>query len=271
MSDVVLAAVLLGLFGFLIGPLLGIAADRLVERESFVPTHRCQRCQADLGGVRALLPFASWRRRCPADASHPRWRYPLIDVSAAAALAVAGWRFGFTWQLWPYVAFFAALVVMLVIDVEHHLLLNVLTYPTLAIGAFSVLVLSGPNGYSDGINAAFITAAIFGVAFLALHLVYPPGLGLGDVKLIPSLTLFIGWLTVDTLEAIQRSLYMFIAASFSLSVVGLSMRVWVKKQPEERFEHQPDDWVPGEVPMGPFLAVATIATIALTQPASLGG
>lgn len=267
----VLAAVLLGVFGLLIGPLLGIAADRLVERESFVLTHRCQRCQTDLGGVRALLPFASWRRSCPRDGGHPRWRYPLIDVASAAALAVAGWRFGFTWQLWPYVAFFAALVVMLVIDIEHHLLLNVLTYPTLLVGAFAVMVLSGPNGYSEAVNPAFIAAAVFGVAFLALHLAYPPGLGLGDVKLIPSLALFIGWLTTDTLDGIQRALYMFIGASFALAVVGLSMRAWAGRQPPERFAHHPEDWVPGEVPMGPFLAVATIATIALTQPASLGG
>lgn len=160
---------------------------------------------------------------------------------------------------------------MVVIDIEHHLLLNLLTYPTLGAGTFAVLVLSGPNGFSDGVNPAFITAAVFGMAFLLLHVVYPPGLGLGDVKLIPSLALFIGWLTVDTLDAIQRSLYMFIGASFSLSVVGLSMKAWAKRQPVERFADQPDDWVAGEVPMGPFLAVATIVTIALTQPASLGG
>lgn len=271
MSEVVLAAVLLGLFGFLIGPMLGIAVDRLVEREPFVPTHRCSRCGADLGGVRALLPFASWRRECPSDPEHPRWRYPFIDVASAATFAVAGWRFGFAWQVWPYLIFFAALVVMVVIDIEHHLLLNVLTYPVLLFGTFAVLVLSNPNGFGDGVNPALITAAVFGVAFWLLHLAYPPGLGLGDVKLIPSLGLFIGWLTDDTLDAIRRSLYMFIAASFSLAVVGLVMKAWAKRQPEERFAHHPEDWVPGEVPMGPFLALATIVTVALTQPASLGG
>lgn len=266
-----LAAVLLGLFGFLIGPLLGIAADRLVERESFDATHRCQRCQADLGGAPALLPFASWRRHCPVEAGHPRWRYPLIDVLTASVLAIAGWRFGFTWQLWPYAAFFLALVVMIVIDIEHHLLIDVLTYPTLFIGAFAVLVLSGPNNYSDGLNPAFIAATIFGLAFWAAHLIYPRGLGLGDVKLIPSLGLFIGWLTTDTLEAVMLMLYMFIGANLVGAVIGLSMRAWTKRQPAERFAHQPDDWEPGEIPMGPFLALATIVTIALTQPASLGG
>ncbi len=271
MSEVFLAAVLLGLFGFLIGPLLGVAADRLVARESFVATHRCQRCRADLGGARALLPFASWRRRCPEDAGHPRWRYPLIDVSSAAALAVAGWRFGFSWQLWPYALFFAALVVMLVIDIEHHLLLNVLTYPTALVAAFAVLVLSGPNDFSDGVNPAFICAALFGTVFWVAHMLYPRGLGLGDVKLIPSLGLFVGWMTSDALDAVSLMLYMFIGANLAGVVVGLGMKAWAKRQPEERLANQPDDWEPGEIPLGPFLALATIITIALTQPASLGG
>lgn len=266
-----LAATVLGLFGLLIGPLLGIAADRLVERESFVATHRCQRCQTDLGGARALLPFASWRRRCPVDSGHPRWRYPLIDVSSAAALAVAGWRFGFSWQVWPYALFFAALVVMLVIDIEHHLLLDILTFPTALIGASAVLILSGPNGYGDSVNVAFITAAIFGVAFFLLYLAYPPGIGLGDIKLIPSLALFLGWMTTDTLDAIQLSLRMFVGAVAGLVVVGYSMRLWARRQPAERFAHHPEDWIPGEVPMGPFLALATVVAIALTQPASLAG
>lgn len=266
-----LTAFILAIVGFLIGPLLGIGADRLVEREPFALTHRCQRCRSDLGGASGLVPFASWRRRCPEDPAHPRWRYPLIDVSAAAAFAVAGWRFGFTWQLWPYLVFFAALVVMSVIDLEEHLLLNVLTYPTLIAGIFAVLILSGPNDYADAVNPALIAAAAFGVAFLLLHLAYPPGLGLGDVKLIPSLALFIAWLTVDPFEGIQRALYMFIAASFGLAVVGVAMKAWVKRQPPERFANQPDDWIPGEVPMGPFLALATVVTVALTQPASLAG
>ncbi len=266
-----MAAIALGLFGLVVGPLLGIAVDRLVEREAFVATHRCQTCGSDLGGVRALLPFASWRRRCPRDSSHRRWRYPLVDVAAAASFALAGWRFGFTWQLAPYVAFFAALVVMLVIDIEHHLLLNILTYPTLLVGAFAVLVLSGANDYSDGLNPALIAAAAVGGFFLVMHLAYPPGLGLGDVKLVPSLGLFLGWLTVDTVDALRLVVWTMIGAMLGAGLVGLGIRQWAKHQPAERFADQPEDWIPGEVSLGPFLALATIVAIGLTQPASVGG
>ena len=195
----------------------------------------------------------------------------MVDLSAAAAFALAGWRFGFTWQLGPYVAFFAALVVMLVIDIEHHLLLNVLTYPTMLAGAFAVLVLSGVNDYNDGMNAALISALVVGGTFLVLHFAYPPGMGLGDVKLVPSLGLFIGWLTVDVPTALRLVLWAMIGALFMAGVIGTGIKQWAKRQPPERFADQPDDWIPGEVSLGPFLALATIVTIGLTQPASLGG
>ena len=266
-----MSALLLGLFGFLVGPLLGIAVDRLVEREAFVATHRCQRCGADLGGVSALLPFASWTRRCPDEPSHPRWRYPLVDLAASASFAIAGWTFGFTWQLGPYVVFFAALVVMLVIDIEHHLLLNVLTYPTLLVGIFAVLVLSGINDYSDAMNPSLISAAAIGVFFLVMHLLYPPGLGLGDVKLVPSLGLFLGWLTVSVPDALRLVLWTMIGALLAAGVIGMGIKAWARRQPPERFADQPEDWIPGEISLGPFLAVATIVAIGLTQPASLGG
>jgi leader peptidase (prepilin peptidase)/N-methyltransferase len=266
-----LPAVLLGLVGLLVGPLLGIAVDRLVEREAFVAIHRCQRCRADLGGARALLPLVSWTQRCPTEPSHSRWRYPVVDLAAASSFALAGWRFGFTWQLWPYVAFFAALVVMLVIDIEHHLLLNVLTYPTLLVGAFMVLVLSGVNDYSEAMNPALISAVAIGVFFLVMHLVYPPGLGLGDVKLVPSLGLFLGWLTVSVPDALRLVLWTMIGALFGAGVVGMGIKAWARRQPPERFADQPEDWIPGEVSLGPFLAVATVVAIGLTQPASLGG
>lgn len=264
-------AALLGLLGLLIGPLLGIAVDRLVEREPFEATHRCQTCSADLGGTAALVPVASWFRRCPTDPGHARWRYPLVDIATAASFALAGWRFGFTWQLGPYLLFFAALVVMLVIDIEHHLLLNILTYPTLMVGAFLVMVLSGTNEYSDGMNAALAAALALGVFFLVMHVVYPPGLGLGDVKLAPSLGLFIGWLTVDVADALRLVLWTMIAAMLMAGVIGIGLKHWAKRQPPERFADQPDDWIPGEVSLGPFLALATIVAVGLTQPASLAG
>lgn len=238
-----------GLFalGLLVGPLLGVVADRAVERERLEPDHRCQACGSSLGGVAALVPITNWRLRCPEDGSHPRWRYPLIDVAAAVCFAAAGWRFGWSWQLGPYLLFFAALVVMAVIDVETHLLLNVLTWPALFVGLFLVLLLSGPNGHEEGIWAAIAGAVFFGGFLFVMHRIYPPGLGLGDVKMALSLGLFLGWMGSSPLEAVVLSVWTLMIASFALAAFGLGRRVL--------------QGVNAEVPMGPALAAATVVVV----------
>lgn len=251
---------ILGLFvlGLLIGPLLGVVVDRAVERERLVPQHRCQECGADLGSA-SLLPIASWFVACRQDRAHHRWRYVAVDVLTALSFAVAGYRFGLSFELGPYLLLFAALVVMSVIDYETHLLLNVLTYPTLMVGLVAVLVLSGSNDQTDRIWPALVGAGLFfgllGAAFVA----YPPGLGLGDVKLAPTLGLFLGWMTTDTSIAVRLVFYALILGLFAGGLVGVARNI-VKKDRQ------------AEVPMGPFFAGAAIVliTVAPLSSALLG-
>ncbi len=261
-------ALVLAALGLLAGPFLGIAVDRVVDREKPKLTHRCQRCQATLPTA-ALVPIRSWFLRCPTNPSHPRWRYPLTDISTAAMFFVAGWRFGLTWQLWPYLALFAVLVVLLVTDLEHHLLIDDLTLPALGLGSLGVLLLSTPNGFADGMWPAFAGAGFLGFFFLASHLIYPDGMGLGDVKLAPTLGLFVGWMTNDVLNSLRLSLWAMITGLLLGGVIGLAYRTWARRQPEERFAHHPEDWIPGEVPLGPFLVAGAVIVIGATAPAAL--
>ncbi|MDA3038581.1 MAG: A24 family peptidase [Actinomycetota bacterium] len=187
----VLIALLLFVFGLVIGPLLGVVVDRAVDRERLVAEHRCPSCRASLGAA-ALIPLRHWFLRCPDDETHRQHRYWLVDFTAAAAFATAGLRFGWSWELAPYLGLFAALVVMSVIDLETHLLLNILTYPALFAGIFVILLLSGPTGTEARIWPAIVGGAVYGGVLGAAFLVYPPGLGLGDVKLAPTLGLFLG-------------------------------------------------------------------------------
>ncbi len=278
-------ALALGVVGIVVGPWLGVVVDRAVERERLIPTHRCPRCRTSLG-ARSMIPVRSWFLACPVDPSHPRWRYPTTDLVVAASFAVAGWRFGATWQLWPYLAVFAVLAVLLTIDLEHHLLLDVLTLPLLGATAFAVLVLSGPNDYADGVWPALTGALVLGGFFLAAFLAYPPGMGFGDVKLAPTLGLAMGWLSTSLIEATRTVIYGAIVSFMTAAVVGLAHRWWVGRRdgdsavepasvsmeddggPAHDDEHP--DWVPGEIPLGPFLVLGTVVMVAVTSPAALG-
>ncbi len=242
----------LGLVGLLVGPLLGIVVDRAVERERLVLSHRCQQCSADLGAL-SVVPVLHWFQKCSADPEHRNWRYPLVDVATAATFSLAAWRFGTGWMLLPYLGFFAVMVVLSVIDIETHLLVNILTYPAFAVGLFAVLTMSGPQGYEAGIWPALIGALVFGGAILLAFVVYPPGMGLGDAKLAPTLGLFLGWLTTSPLLAARLALYALIAGLLGAGLVGLGLR-GLKVLGAK-----------AEIPMGPGLVVGTILVVALSD------
>ncbi len=253
MPDNSLVALALAVFGIVVGPLVGVIADRVLDREAPSPVHRCRTCRASLGPA-SLIPIRSWWLACPEDPDHRQWRYPLVDVSLAASFALAGWRFGTTWMLAPYLLLFVSFVVMSVIDLEEKLLLNILTYPTLGLGLFLVLVLSGPNDHADGIWPALIGAAVYGLILGAAFLAYPPGLGFGDVKLAPTLGLAMGWLAADSFNAVRMVLYSLILGFLVLGVLGL---VHGRISGEGR---------KAELPAGPFLIVAALVLIVVSDP-----
>ena len=174
-------------------------------------------------------------------------------MATAASFAVAAWRFGTGWMLLPYLGFFAVLIVLSVIDVETHLLVNILTYPAFAFGLFLVLTLSGPQGHEDGIWPALIGALVFGGVILLAFVVYPPGMGLGDAKLAPTLGLYLGWLTTSPLLAARLAFYALIAGLLGAAVVGLALR-GLKVLGAK-----------AEIPMGPGLVIGTILVVAMSE------
>jgi leader peptidase (prepilin peptidase)/N-methyltransferase len=243
---------LLFVLGLGVGPFIGIVIDRAVERERPEPSHRCQVCHQDLGRG-ALIPVRSWFLRCSQDPLHARWRYPVTDLLTACLFAAAGARFGWSWELGPYLFLFAALLAMSVIDLETHLLVDILTLRTLAVGIVLVLVLSGSNGAEDRIWPALIGAVLYGGFLGAAFLVYPPGLGFGDVKLAPTLGLFLGWLTNDPLIAVRLVLYAMVLAFLGGGLVGV---LWNLSRGDRK----------AEIPMGPALALAAVVMVTVSSP-----
>ncbi len=144
------------------------------------------------------------------------------------------------------------LVVMSVIDLETHLLLDNLTKPTLIAGILLVLFLSGLYGAEDRIWPALIGSALFGGILLLAYRVYPPGLGFGDVKLAPSLGLFVGWLSSEILVSVRLVFFTMIVAFAIGGFGGLAVNLIRRRR--------------AEFPLGPALAVGTVAVIALSSP-----
>lgn len=258
----------LALLGLLLGPLIGITVDRAVNRERLVATHRCPvpvtgdgeidpdelpvLCGADLG-PRSLIPVLNWFQTCPTNPAHRHWRYPLTDVSTALFFAAAGFRFGATAWLIPYLVLFAILVAASVIDLETRLLVDVLTKPAFLAMAMAILVFSSGLGIADNMWPAFAAGAFYFGVFGLMHLIGPDKMGRGDVKLAPTLGMAVGWVTGDILIAIRLTMYSIIVASLLSFIVGATAGVVLMK-----------DWRSYPVPMGPFLAIGAVFMVAVS-------
>ncbi len=249
----ILASVVLGLVA---GPWIGIIVDRAVDRLRLAPEHRCSACQAGLGS-RSLRPVLSWTDHCPSCANHKGVRYPLVDLASVGVFLALGLRFGWSPMLVPYLALGAVLVALSVIDIETHLLPNVIVWPSIIVGLFLILVFSGEFDYVAGINSALLGAAVFGGFIGFAHLVYENGMGRGDVKLALLLGLFVGWLQPGLLDTTRLVFWTILLALTGGGVFGL---IYNLARGRGR----------AEIPFGPALAAASLV-IVVVSPAIASG
>jgi leader peptidase (prepilin peptidase) / N-methyltransferase len=179
-----------GLLGAIVGSFLNVVIHRLPRGESVVsPGSRCPSCGAP---VRAVdnVPVLSWlllRGRCRSCGAPISARYPAVELVTAAAFAAVVAARGFDEALWLELPFVACLIALAGIDLDHRLLPNRIVYPMAVYGlAATVLVDSG-----DLAEHVLAGAGAF-LFLLVAVLVYPAGMGMGDVKLAGAMGVYLG-------------------------------------------------------------------------------
>jgi leader peptidase (prepilin peptidase)/N-methyltransferase len=197
-----LVVVLGALVGLAVGSFLNVVVWRVPRGESVVrPASACPRCGHAIRS-RDNVPVLSWlllRGRCRDCGGSIAVRYPLVEGATGVLFALAAW---WCWAqdapwLLPALAYLAAISIALaLIDLDVHRLPDAIVLPSYPV-ALALLALASwaPGGEPDW--GALLRAVIAGAAFFAFYLaalvVYPPGMGLGDVKLAGVLGLYLGW------------------------------------------------------------------------------
>lgn len=188
------------LLGLLIGSFLNVVIWRLPRGESL--SHPGSHCPGCGHAVRPYdnVPVVSWlvlRGRCRDCGARISPRYPLVELLTGVLFGVMAWEFGATWELPAYLYLVAVGVALAFIDLDTRRLPNALTLPSYVVGLVLLAVPAVLDSRPDDLVRAVLgAAALFGFYFL-LALIYPAGMGFGDVKLAGVLGLYLGFLGWD--------------------------------------------------------------------------
>jgi leader peptidase (prepilin peptidase)/N-methyltransferase len=190
-------AALCGFLGLIIGTFLNVVIWRVPRGESVVrPPSHCPACNAPIS-KRDNVPVLSWlllRGRCRNCAEPISPRYPLVELATGLLFAAVALRIGGHADL-PAFLFLAAISVALtMIDIDTKRLPNAIVLPAYPTAAALLLIAAVVQGaWGDAARAGLGALALFAFYFL-LALIYPAGMGFGDVKLAGVLGLYLGWL-----------------------------------------------------------------------------
>jgi leader peptidase (prepilin peptidase) / N-methyltransferase len=162
---------------------------------------------------------------------------------------LSAWKFGVTAEAVLFAAFFWVLVVLTVIDFEHHLLPDRIVYPTFVIAWVALIVIAVVRDDFDSLVDAAIGAAVFGGFFFLVALIYPAGMGGGDIKLAFVLGTMLGFAEGVGVVLLGMFLSFLIGAVAGVAVMLVT-----------------GGGRKSQVPFGPFLALGTVLAIFVGEP-----
>jgi leader peptidase (prepilin peptidase)/N-methyltransferase len=193
------AAAVAAIFGAIVGSFLNVVAYRLPRRQSLLhPGSRCPRCETPIKPY-DNVPVLGWlwlRGRCRACGAPISWQYPAIEAASALLCALVVLKFGADSDVWLPLVFVLLLIPITLIDLEFTIIPNSLTL----IGAIAAIALTAAF-QSDHLVAHLIAGAAAGGFFLIAAIVYPAGMGMGDVKLAGVMGLMLGRAVVPAIFA----------------------------------------------------------------------
>ena len=251
----ILFSILFALLGMAVGSFLNVCIDRLPIGKSLVyPPSHCDSCQHRLS-VKDLVPVFSYlwlRGRCRYCRAPISRRTFWVEVGSGLLFACLYLYYGLSIEL-AVSAFYSSLFIVLgLIDLEHKLILNKIVYPAAAVVLILDFLLPQPGILDIFLPQPWILAALIGGAnalisgiigftiLLIVALVFPRGMGWGDVKMAALIGLVSGFPLV------------FVALFLGIVLGGVVAAILLLLKIKRRKEY---------IPFGPFLSLATIATL----------
>lgn len=244
----------IGLLGLLVGSFLNVVILRLpimlqnawqaetipiTPQPAFnlcFPTSHCPRCQHKIAWFDNIpcLSYIYLRGLCRHCRQKISVRYPMVECLTALLSVIVALQFGVTWTTLAGLIFTWILVAITFIDIDHTLIPDDLTLPSLWLGLFISLfeVFQTPSSAILGTISGYLI--LWSVYWIFKGCTGKEGMGYGDFKLLAMLGAWLGW----------QALPLIILSSSCLgTLVGISLILFRKQ----------DKNIP--IPFGPFLAI----------------
>ena len=234
--------------GAVVGSFLNVVIYRVPRGESVVkPRSHCPNC-GHLIRWYDNIPVFSWlilRGRCRDCGAPISVRYPVVELVTAILTALIVSRYGLSVAMGEAVVFVWMSIALGLIDLEHQILPDVITYPAVVLGIAGSLA----GGLTTPLEAG-LGIVVGGGIPIAVIVLYKAvrgieGMGFGDVKYLAAIGAVLG---------VMGCLWVLIVAAILGALVGVGLMIAGRGDGRTA------------LPFGTFLAVASIVYLLVPLP-----
>ena len=253
----IISAILFLLLGLVIGSFLNVCIDRLPFKESTVsPPYHCQSCNKRLA-VKDMIPvisYLSFKGRCRYCQIKIPLRVLIVELISGIGFLLLYMYYGFSIELALVLFYFCIFLIIFFIDIEHHLILDKVVYPSAAtaliISIFLPYLDFAPSivinehfmniGWASGIVSSLIGGLAGLVIFIIIALISRGGMGQGDIKMVGLIGFIVGY------PLIFVPLFIAIVIGGVVALLMIIARIKSRKQ---------------SIAFGPFLSIGAMSAI----------
>ncbi len=192
-DSTILFAIIVGIFGAIIGSFVGVVAERAFTGQSWKKGRsRCNSCRETLTAL-DLIPVFSWlfrHGRCRFCSAKVPIAYALYEISMGVVFYFAFLRFGPTIPLFLFLAAVTVLAFITIYDLRHTIVPP--GAASVLIGISALFAISTSNTVQVFLSTLAYAAGIACVFFLLYFLSRGRAMGLGDTPIVFALSLLAG-------------------------------------------------------------------------------
>lgn len=201
------------------------------------PASHCPKCKAPVKAWQniPIISYLLLKGKCASCKVKISLRYPIVELVTALLSVWVVFSLGLTVQAGLVLVLTWSLLVLTMIDIDHHLLPDNMTLPLMWLG-----LLANTQGYFTDLNSAVLGAvagylSLWSVFWLFKLVTGKEGMGFGDFKLLAALGAWMGW------QALPVIIILSSMVGAAIGIAGILILGKDKNKP---------------IPFGPYLAIA---------------